>query len=611
MEALYRSLRKRTVITIILVLCLIFVSWKLYGRLSKDNYSPIDFVSSFSSVPRTFVSIENKHTTFVTAYYTIPNKYGDGKKNVYKDWITNFIKFSRRIPLVIFSSGKDLTDLKDIVKDSSNIYFVDIPLNQFYVYSYLSALEKQKALDPENNIHSVELYMIWNEKPYFIKRAMSLAPYNSSHYCWIDIGLVRDPQLSSVMLDFPHQSGLDFLYRLNKVCMIGIEPDNLNKFKNTDEHGISKINRNKPPVSVAGGFIFGSREQLEIYNDRYYKLFEKYINQDVFVGKDQNLMSNIIVNHSNDFVVLDTHKIKTWLNPFQKNYWFHMINLLSGLKPFMPIHTPNLTGGLGNQLFAVSSVYGIARKRGEIFALDSTSVNNNPHSSDTYLNTIFKRFLKTSRDISYYFKTFLDYFKANKDKAIYNESYSHAYDPSVLTVPASTYEFYSGYFQSYKYFENYIEDLRLLFELPSVPETERMFIHIRLGDYVNNKDHYIDLKRYYQTCVHNIEKKHGNQVKFCVFTNDEELAKEYLKTHLPTLQYDFGDKNETVALAQMSQCTLGGICANSTFSWWGAILNPRKTKTIFFPNNVYPATSIYRDYDISGLFHPDFTIIAV
>jgi hypothetical protein len=600
--------RPRTFIITILVLSLIFVSWKLYERLSIDHYSPTDFISSFSSVPEMVTPTTNTHTTFVTAYYTIPNKYGDGKTNVYLDWITNFIKFSRKISLVIFSTGKDLVQLQEIVKGCSNIYFVDLPMEQFFVYSYVSELEKQKSMDHEKNIHSVELYMIWNEKAYFIKRAMSLSPFNSSHYCWIDIGVVRDPQLSSVILDFPDQSGLDFLYRLNKICVIGIEPNNLSKYKSIDKYGISEINRDRPPVSVAGGFVFGSKEQFEIYIERYYKLFKEYINQGVFVGKEQNLMTNLIINHTNDFVVLDTHKIKTWLNPFQKNYWFNMINLLSKLKPFIPMHTPTLMGGLGNQLFILASVYGIARKRGEILVLNSISINDNPHSSEIYLDTIFKRFLKTQKNIPYYTKVMISLRGIN---STYQESYSHAYDPKVLKVPASTYEFYSGYFQNYKYFEQYLDELRLLLDLPNVPETNQFFIHIRLGDYVNNRNHYIDLKQYYKTCISQIKNQYGDQVKFCVFTNDQQLADNYLKNNLPDIKYTFGDKSETLALAQMSQCSLGGVCANSTFSWWGSMLNPRKNKKIFFPSKMYPDTSIYRDYDVSGLFHPDFTIITI
>lgn len=610
MKGISPSSYQRFTLIVAFLFAVIFTAWKLY------EYSQISSVDDFEFVyPKLNLSPEitrqedqKGHITFVTAYYNVPNKYNKSKDNVYIDWITNFIGFANQVPLIVFSTGKDLKNLRVIAKHAKNIRFVDLPMDQFQTHAYRSQLEQQKQIDPEKDIHTLELYMIWNEKPYFIKRAMDLNIFNSTHYCWVDIGMVRDSRLSSVMLNFPQSSSLKYFYNIDKVCFSVIEPKNLSNFKSTDSFGISIINKTQhKTVCISGGFFFGRKENLLVFIERYYKLFDTYIHQGVFAGKEQNLMANIISNHIEDFIVFDAHKIKTWLNRFQKNIWFSSINMFSGLETNLHAHTPILTGGLGNQLFQVASIYGVSRKRNQLLVLDPKNSEKNPHSnrSQDYFNTIFKRFLQKEDSLFSVFVRFFSEFNMSK----YRERDSHFHDLK-LTSSTSNYSNYSGFFQNYKYFDSYLDELLQLFDLPQLPETRRFFIHIRLGDYVNNKDHYVDLKKYYQTCLEIIRGQYGENVEFCVFTNDKPSAEKYLLTYLPMVQnYTFGDSNELFALAEMRQCALGGICANSTFSWWGAMLNPRKNKKIFFPNRNYPETSRYRNYDIKGLFHPDFMII--
>jgi len=47
--------------------------------------------------------------------------------------------------------------------------------------------------DPEAQKHSIELYKIWNTKPYLVAHAARNNPFNTSHFFWNDIGAYRDP----------------------------------------------------------------------------------------------------------------------------------------------------------------------------------------------------------------------------------------------------------------------------------------------------------------------------------------------------------------------------------------------------------------------------------
>lgn len=126
-------------------------------------------------------------------------------------------------------------------------------------------------------------------------------------------------------------------------------------------------------------------------------------------------------------------------------------------------------------------------------------------------------------------------------------------------------------------------------------DTDSVFIHVRRGDYVNNKS-YRDLSKttYYKNAIEYIR----SQVKdptFFVFSDDIVWCKKYFADYegLNFVQYE-------------GQCTMGdlslmlmckyAIIANSTFSWWGAALDTKQIvvrPSEYFSNgqkeSLYPA----------------------
>ena len=156
------------------------------------------------------------------------------------------------------------------------------------------------------------------------------------------------------------------------------------------------------------------------------------------------------------------------------------------------------------------------------------------------------------------------------------------YDPRVFEQPDGTS--YHGYFQSYHYLEDCKPSLLrfLQFNVRHRALTEAMLfayrrrhgrplvsLHVRRGDYVNTvlEDHWGNLASdgYYERAVEAI----GHDVTYIVFSDD--LA--WCRRSLDLENVEFADVDECTSLCLMAGCDVN-VVANSSFSWWGAFLNP-------------------------------------
>jgi hypothetical protein len=212
-----------------------------------------------------------------------------------------------------------------------------------------------------------------------------------------------------------------------------------------------------------------------------------------------------------------------------------------------------LKGGLGNQLFQLSFAETLAQETGRTLSMLNYESPHTVHSKASYFKTIFSDFVSCPLLTSPSWE-----FKETSFHRIRSL-------PSVSETPNLCAD---GYFQNWEYVSStFITRLRL----PTVPVTDTAFLHIRGGDYVNNSFHDVGLRSYYEKAL----KLFPENTLFYVFTNDIEYAKTMEFLH--DRPHCFIIADEVVSLAMISKCSRGGICANSSFSWWGAFLNPNRT----------------------------------
>jgi Glycosyl transferase family 11 len=226
--------------------------------------------------------------------------------------------------------------------------------------------------------------------------------------------------------------------------------------------------------------------------------------------------------------------------------------------------TMELVGGLGNQLFQLAALMHIASKTGRRPYLQSLT-NPSPHSSVSYFDTVFWRFRPMLRS---------GHTPIRIEEQSIDWRTTFRLHPDVCLA---------GYFQDWRYADaDFVREL--LFPTGTQDKyegiKEGIFLHIRGGDYVNNPYHDLKLDAYYERAIAMFPGAH-----FFVVTNDVGYAMS--RPFMATLKHTLVMEPELDILFLMSQCA-GGICANSSFSWWGAFLNPHRK--IIMPDRWYPHT---------------------
>lgn len=266
-----------------------------------------------------------------------------------------------------------------------------------------------------------------------------------------------------------------------------------------------------------------------------------------------------------------------------------------------------LLGGLGNQMFQ----YAIGRQLSNIYDsklfLDlSFLLDKAPKENFTFRNFELSEFnikaeCKSNFEFDYLYNNSL-ISKVRRKIGRINlilES-DMRFNPSVLLAGKNIY--LDGYWQSEKYFEKIRSQILADFSIKKsisdkinnkesvkeikdlIERTNSVSIHFRRGDYINNdvinSVHGICNNQYYYNAINLILNK-VHSPHFFLFSDDPEwLLNTCLQIDIPITIASTSDKHLDMYL--MSLCK-HNIIANSSFSWWGAWLNPNPEKMVIAP----------------------------
>ncbi len=230
--------------------------------------------------------------------------------------------------------------------------------------------------------------------------------------------------------------------------------------------------------------------------------------------------------------------------------------------------SPILFDGLGNQLFQMAAAHAYAKQASKVCAIYKKNCSQSKHTSQSYIDSIFSKWPRT---------------KLAPD-SVYNADSKNPWSTEPIPIITCKHLSIKGWFQNESFIGPFLQDFIHMLSLPSgIPVMRNhCFLHIRLGDYENNPAFGLNLvKSYFPKALELVRRKRTGS-KFLVFTNNLARCKKLPLLNSPDIEFCL-EQDEVKSLVLMSQCHVGGICSNSTFSWWGAFLNPNKKRLVTFP----------------------------
>ena len=222
-------------------------------------------------------------------------------------------------------------------------------------------------------------------------------------------------------------------------------------------------------------------------------------------------------------------------------------------KKYILTYCPELTGNLGQQLFQIFSIYGLAKRYYRDFIIDKRHVKDaNPDYEKFYINYrrteddgLLQGYIKHCYENPFFFNRQLKFTGLEEESA------------NVL---------FHGLFQSKEYFSEYCEEIRNMFAF----KRENVYYNIDMENtafiYIDNGS---DIKE-----INQFIEKNDKNTKYIIIYDIEYDCKydgqEFIKNAETIVEKD---EKESVKLEIMALCEKGGIGGNTTLSWWGIHMN--------------------------------------
>ena len=270
-----------------------------------------------------------------------------------------------------------------------------------------------------------------------------------------------------------------------------------------------------------------------------------------------------------------------------------------------------LIRGLGNQMFQYAAARALAIKKNTELLIDTTSFQTyhlhkyGLHHFSLQVQDVPSYLIPDLGRLSLIDRIFKR-LRGHTPLTVIKEK-TFNFDPNVFFQQGNIY--LCGYWQSEKYFSDITDIIRTDFQIQTPPTLENrhwldricsslaVSLHVRRGDYVTevsaNQFHGICTPAYYKKAMDVMASSLNASPTFFVFSDDPSWVQQNLDfgSHQHTFVTDNNADKNYEDLRLMSTCQ-HHIIANSTFSWWGAWLNPYSKKKVIAPRRWFATENI-------------------
>lgn len=296
--------------------------------MSSWNRNPIKLQPKFGymqKTPQGTFTKKGKPATVVSAYYSVPSRADQ------ETYMQRMKLFLENLPChLVFFTDEPLVDFVKSCRKNYEDRTIVMPLNRTEWVANIKYTEdlwqSQLEKDPEKELHSVELYKLWYEKKEFVLTAIELNPFDHDDFLWMDAGIIREEAIIPLIKsDFPNPNRIP----TDRILLLNVKP-----FMQEDEVKVNNVTGNfLKKDRIAAGVIAGHALTWLKWSDIYDTTMKAYIENNMFIGKEQSIMSTMVLENKN---------LVSLINPpknFGRKWFYSLIHLGVSEKRFNTINS--------------------------------------------------------------------------------------------------------------------------------------------------------------------------------------------------------------------------------------------------------------------------------